>query len=163
MKRTVDNFGIDDFDPYIDIENYDGVKFGDIFYLVYYDIYVFFYVCCSDHHQVAIFELAKRRIKHPTLGKSVEMLTDDLKPTKSPYIVLENNCWTKSSFLVKTTKEGKLIIPVEVGSRLYNKAIQLGVEYPVTGEFYAEKLDTNTRTVLDYYCDIPKKKKKLLN
>lgn len=159
MRRATDNFGIEGFDPYTDIENIHGVSFGDIFYLVYYGICIFFYVCCSDHHQVAIYELAKKRIKHPTLGKTIEMLTEDLKPTKSPYVVLENNCWTKSCFLVKTAEGGRIIIPVEAGSRLYNKAIQLGVEFPDTGEFYAEKLDTKNKAPLEYYCDIPKNKK----
>lgn len=145
----------EDFDADYDIENVDGVKFGDIFYLNYYGINVFFYVCGTDHHRARIFELAKKRIKYE--GKSVEVLTSKLAPTTSPKVVLEHNSWTKSNFWVDTNKEGQIYIPVNDGPLLH-KALKLGVEYPLTGEYRAIPLNNNN--ILEYYWELPKKKTK---
>ena len=148
----------EDFDADYDIENVSGVKFGDIFYLNYYGINVFFYVCGLDHNRVRIYELAKKRTIVD--GIHAEYLTRDLKPTTSPRIVLNNNCWTKSDFWVDTTKDGRLIIPVWDGPLVY-QAIKLGNGLPAIGEFYACHLKKEQEDgVSNYYWPAPEKKNK---
>ena len=145
----------EDFDADYDIENVDGVKFGDIFYLNYYGINVFFYVCGTDHHRVRIFELAKKR--GMINGIHAEYLAPGLKPTTAPKVVLSHNSWTKSEFWVNTNEEGQIYIPVNDGPLLH-KALKLGVEYPLTGEYRAIPLKYNN--ILEYYWELPKKKTK---
>lgn len=147
----------EDFDADYDIENVDGVKFGDIFYLDYYGINVFFYVCRTDHHQVAIFELAKKKVKldYVSEEEKVEIVDRRLVPARKPYIVTENNCWTKSEFFVKTTEEGHILIPIKYKSRIYNEALKLGEEFPITGEYRAVPLADFAK----YYYELPKSKK----
>ena len=145
----------EDFDADYDIENVDGVEFGDIFYLNYYGINVFFYVCGTDHHRVRIFELAK---KHITVnGIKAEAIAPKLSPTTSPKVVLSNNCWTKSNFWVDTNSDGQIYIPVNDGPLVY-KAISLGVEYPLTGEYRAYPLKKEKENgILNYYWELPKR------
>ena len=148
----------EDFDIDYDLENFDGVSFGDIFYLNYYGINVFFYVCGLDHHRVRIFELAKTRKK--INGLPSEYLTPGLKPTTSPKVVLSHNSWTKSEFWVETTKDGNLVIPVWDGPLIY-KAISLGIECPVPGPMYAMPLKQEQKAgIFKYYWPAPQKIKK---
>ena len=147
----------DDFDIDYDIGNYDGVDFGDIFYLNYYGINVFFYVCGLDHHQVRIYELAKKR--STINGVHAEYLTPDLKPTRSPKVVLEHNSWTKSEFWVKTDSQGNLIIPLGSNSPLVKEAYKLGVYLPASEYAYAFSLKEQQKEgILKYYWEAPKKK-----
>lgn len=145
----------EDFDADYDIENVDGVKFGDVFHLDYYGINVFFYVCGTDHHRVRIFELAKKR--GVINGIHAEYLAPGLKPTTAPKVVLSHNSWTKSEFWVETNKEGQLCIPINDGP-LLRKALKLDVEYPLTGEYRAYPVAEATK----YYWEVPKKKTKTL-
>jgi len=143
------------FDVDISIENTSGVNFGDIYYLNYYGINVFFYVCGLDHSRVRIYELAKKR--KIINGIHAEYLTPNLNPTTSPRIVLNNNCWTKSDFWVDTTKDGRLVIPVWDGPLVYN-AIKLGNDIPMIGEFYAIHLkEEQENGILHYYWPAPQK------
>lgn len=150
-----------DFDADYDLDNVDGVMFGDIYYLNYYGINVFFYVCRIDHHRVAVFELAKKKAKLPKTGECVEFIHPKLKPARSPLVVLENNCWTKSNFWVDTNKEKQLIIPVAFLSPLYNCALDLGIELPMSGEYCAVPLtkEQDEGTLFTFYWDVPKKAK----
>ena len=148
----------EDFDADYCIENVDGIEFGDILYLNYYGINVFFYVCGVDHHQVRLFELAKKRLKMN--GESIEVLAPGLKPTTVPKIVLENNCWTKSEYWARTTSDQKVEIPIWDGPLIYN-AIKLGIENPVPGYAYAILIDKEERKdIFKYYWSAPKKAKK---
>ena len=148
----------EDFDIDYDLENFDGVKFGDIYYLNYYGINVFFYVCGLDHHKVRIYELAKKR--KVINGEHAEYLAPHLRATTSPKVVLQNNCWTKSEFWVETTKEGNLVIPVFDGPLIYT-AIKLGIEFPITGYAYATSLKKEKEIgIFKYYWEAPKKIKK---
>lgn len=143
------------FDIDIDIENVDGVKFGDVFYLNYYNINVFFYVCRTGVDQVAIFELAKKKVLYN--NEKVEVLAPGLKPARNPLVVIKNNCWTKSEFYVRTTKDKELIIPVAFRSPLYLAAIELGNEFPTTGNFRAFLV----KDCYAYFGKIPEKIKKI--
>ena len=102
-----------------------------------------------------IFELAKKR--GIINGIHAEYLTPKMNPTTSPMVVLSNNCWTKSNFWVDTNEEGQIYIPVNDG-RLLHKALELGIEYPLTGEYRAIPLKTNN--ILEYYWEAPRKKTK---
>ena len=119
------------FDADYDIGNDDGIEFGDLYYLNYYGINVFFYVCGLDKHRVRIYELSKK--KRIIDGVSAEFLTPTLKPTRAPLIVLENNGWTISNYWARTNNKRQIEIPINVSDPLYKKALELGVEYPVTG------------------------------
>ena len=147
----------EDFDIDYDLGNEDGVEFGDIFYLNYYGINVFFYVCGLDHHRVRIYELAKKR--GVIGGIHVEYLTYSLRPTTCPKVVLLKNCWTQSEFWVRTTPDKKLEIWIGAGP-LYFKAKALGQE-PVPGYVYAVHLEEEQENgILNYYWPAPVKKKK---
>lgn len=149
----------DDFDADYDVGNVDGVRFGDIFYLNYYGINVFFYVCGLDTHRVRVFELAKKRKK--INGESAEYLAPHLKPTSAPYFVLEHNCWTKSEHWFETTTEDRMIVPIDMYSPIHKKVLDLGIDFPITGYAYAIKLDKEQRAnVLTYYWEAPKRIKK---
>ena len=145
----------EDFDIDYDLENFDGVNFGDIFYLNYYGINVFFYVCGLDHHRVRIYELAKKR--KIINGESAEYLAPYFKATTSPKVVLEHNCWTKSEFWVETTKDGRLVIPVWDGPLIY-MAIALGYPAPTPGPVYAFPLKKEKEEgIFKYYWLAPHK------
>lgn len=151
----------DDFDARTDIDNEDGFQFGDIIYVNYYGINVFLAVCGVDHHRVCLYELAKKRTVVD--GIHVEYLTLNLSPTSSPKIVLRNNCWTKSDYWARTTKDGKVELYINDGP-LLRTALKLGVEYPVTGYVYAEALKEEGKKGICNYCwPAPVKKKKTLN
>ena len=147
----------EDFDADYDLGNVGGIEFGDIFYLNYYGINVFFYVCGLDHNRVRIYELAKKR--KIINGVHAEFLTPKLSPTTSPLVVLKHNSWTKSEFWVETTKDGRLVIPVWDGPLVY-QAIKIGNEIPVIGEFYAIHLKEEQEAgILNYYWPAPERKK----
>lgn len=151
----------EDFDIYYDLENFDGIDFGDVAYLNYYGINLFFYVCGLDHHRVRIFELAKKRATIDNV--KVEYLTKDLKPTTSPKIVLEHNSWTKSEYWAKTTKDGRIEINIEYGPLTY-MAQKMGVEFPITGPMYAYVLkEEKKKGVANFYWPAPGKKKTLFS
>ncbi len=147
------------FDADYDIGNDDGIEFGDCYYLNYYGINVLFYVCGLDKHRVRIYELAKK--KRIIDGVSAEYLTPELKPTRSPLVVLENNCWTKSNYWARTNNKRQIEIPVKVSDPLYKKAVELGIEYPATGLCYAIWLEEEQKKgVANFYWPAPKKNKK---
>lgn len=147
----------DGFDADFCIDNEDGVHFGDVFYLCYYGINVFFYVCGLDRHRVRIYELAKKRGK--LNGETIEYLTPTLRATTSPKIVLEHNTWTKSEFWVNTSSDGKLIIPVWDGPLVYG-AIKLGHDTPIIGDMYAIPLKKEKKEgITTFYWLVPKPKK----
>ena len=147
------------FDADYDIGNDDGVNFGDLYYLNYYGINVFFYVCGLDKHKVRIYELAKK--KRIIDGVSAECLTPGLRPTHTPLVVLENNCWTKSNFWASTNNKPQIEIPINAFDPLFKKALELGVEYPMTGFCYAIWMEEEQKNgVLNYYWPTPNKKTK---
>lgn len=148
----------EDFDIDYDLGNEDGVEFGDVFYLNYYGINVFFYVCGLDHHRVRVYELAKKRAVID--GAHVEYLTHNLRPTTCPKVVLLKNCWTQSEFWVKTTPDKKLEFWIGAGP-LYFKAQSLG-HYPVPGYVYAQLCEEEQEAgIVNFYWPAPIKKKKL--
>ena len=148
----------EDFDVDYDIGNADGVEFGDIFYLNYYGVNVFFYVCGLDRHRVRVYELAKKRSVID--GVSAEYLTPDFKPTSAPKVVLTHNSWTKSEYWVKTTPDGRLEFYIGFGP-LMCKAMKVSEQYPVSGYVYAFSLKKEQEVgILKYYWEAPKPVKK---
>ena len=151
-------YKLDDLTIQIGSENVDGALFGDVYYLNYHGINVFFYVCRTSMFKVCIFELSKKKIKYE--GKTVDVLCDGLKPTKSPKVILDNNCCYKSDFWVSTTKDGAIEIFIDSSLPLYKQAIKEGVEFPETGPVYAYKLKEELENgILNYYWDIRSNKK----
>ena len=149
----------DGFDADFCIDNVDGAMFGDIYYLNYYGINVFFYVCGTDTHRVRVYELAKKRGK--INGESAECLTLNFRPTKAPYFVYKHNCWTKSEFWLETTTENRIIVPIDMFSPIHKKVLDLGIDFPITGYAYAVKIEKEQRkNILSYYWEAPKKIKK---
>ena len=149
----------EEFDADISIDNVHGALFGDIYYLNYYGINVFFYVCGTDTHRVRVYEMAKK--KRVINGESAEYLTPKFRPASSPYFVLKHNSWTKSEYWLKTTTENRMIVPIDIYSPIYKKALSLGIEYPITGYAFATKIEKETRRhILDYYWAAPAKRPK---
>lgn len=92
--------------------NQDGVNLGDIFWVRYRKINVFFMVAKTKRHSVALFELEtsfKEFIGEENMP--YESFVENFKPRKRPYIITGNNCWTKTEFWVKTDKDGNVHIP----------------------------------------------------
>ena len=144
---------IDELTLQIGSENLDEVLFGDLFYLNYYGVNVFFYVCRTSLYQVAIYEIKKKRIKYE--NQIVEIIDSDLKPSHKPLVVTENNCWTKSRFWVNTTHEKKLLIPININTPVYKEAIKQGTEFPETGYFEAVWLEEEQKKgVANYYWNV---------
>ena len=79
-------------------------------------------------------ELATKRYKDGVA------LTKGFKPSKNPYIVQNNNTWRKSLYEVFPTKDKKLPIEVQYGSKLYNEAIRRGNK-AIVGTGYAEPIE----------------------
>ena len=133
----------DDFNPATDLENELGIEFGNVFYLEYYGINVFLCVCRVGPHQVAVYEVKKRKIKKR------EYIDSKLDSARNPLIIKERNGWTISDFWVDTIlKDGQktIAIPISSSSPIYEKTIKKGIEFPDTGEFYAVLLDS-----INYY------------
>ena len=144
-------------------ENKDGIIFGDCFYLNYYGINVFLYVCKTTSYQACVFELAKKRMRYN--GKMVEVLSRNLKPTKAPLLVLENNCFSKSEYWLDTTSDNSsdkcLLVPVHAYDPLYKKALDAGVEIPETGIFKAICLEKEREIGLGrFYWEVESRKLK---
>lgn len=159
--------GFDEYEINMGLENKDDVWWGDVFWLRYHDINVFFAVSFTDTHKVAIYELAKRKFKS---GDEVyEEIINQYQPTRSPYVVLKNNCSLKTNHWVETeTKylempDGKLMdvktlkIIIKPYDRLYKKAQEKGIDFPDTGTFSAIYVPDVENVI--FPCAKPKHKK----
>lgn len=128
-------------------DNEDGIIYGDIFYLCYYGINVFLKVCRTSPKQVAVYELAKKKLK----GNKEGII---LKPTKAPVLVADNNCPSKSNFWARTrTERGNIYIDVDVpyNSLLVKRAHDMGfplVKLCVSAIHIKEEQENG---VLNYY------------
>ena len=123
-----------------DAVNVDGINLMDIFYVVYNDINIFFMVSKTRSHAVALFEL--ETINGKFIGEDnmpYETIDKDFKPRKRPYIIPENNCWTKTEFWVKSDKNGCLHIPILANAPLVRLDIARG-RTPIMTEWVVEKL-----------------------
>lgn len=148
------------FDADYDIGNDDGVNFGDIFYLNYHGINLFFFVCGLDKHRVRIYELAKKRVV--VNGIHAETLTPKLAPTTCPKVVLMKNLWTKSETWVETTSDGNILLPVT--QILINMARRNGEQTPAMGSVLAYPLKEELEMgILNYYWPAPSLSRKKLN
>ena len=114
--------------------NKQGIFLLDIYMLDYYGVKVFFQVCKTTENSVFLVELATKRYKNGI------MLTKNLNASKNPYIILNNNTRTKSTYEVSPTKldtnEYMLPIEVKINSKLYLEA-QKHISYPIYGTAYA--------------------------
>ena len=122
--------------------NQDGVNLMDIFCFKYRKINVFFMVAKTKSHSVALFEL------ETNLGEFIgednmpyETFAKDFKPRKRPYIIPKNNCWTKTEFWVKTSKDGYAHIPTLPESPLC-KLDEARGRTPIIGTMKCIKLST---------------------
>lgn len=139
---------MDSLELQIGTENDYGIIFGDIFYLQFCHINVFFYVCKTTSKQVCIYELAKKKIKRH--GRTVEVLCPGLKPTQSPNIITENNCCSKSTFWVDVKDENHIWIPITSNMPFSRKSNVL-----FFGEKEAIKLtEEKEKGVLNYYWEV---------
>ena len=110
-----------------------GVFLGDIYVLNYYGILVFFYVCKTTERTVFLVELETKPYKNGLI------LTETLKASKKPLIIVNNNTYTKTTYEVMPTKE--LFLPIQITTDLpiYEKALEC-TDYPLTGVFYISKV-----------------------
>ena len=133
--------------------DYD-IRFGDIFYLKYCGINVFFCVCKTSSAQCCIFELAKKTIKYE--GKKVEVLCGEYKGSKKPLVVTEDNCYTKSRFWVYAKNKDVIWIPITSDLPLYKKACEQAKDFiPRLGDIPAIKLEEEKKNgILNYYWEV---------
>lgn len=119
-----------------------GIFLTDKFILNYYNIIVIFDVCGTTKNSVILYELETKKTE--INGKNAVILDKKLSPSKKTYFVpVDENSFTKSRFEIQPTYlNGELRIPLAVpyGSKLYNKAVEEGHQYPAYGIVYAEPL-----------------------
>lgn len=128
------------FEDSEDTLNQDGVGLMDIFLAKYRNINVFFMVSKTKSHSVALFELETSFGEFIGEDKMLyESLVKGLKPRKRPYIVPNNNCWSKTEFWVKTDKEGRVHIPTLPQSPLCKLDVARGRK-PIFGVVKCQKL-----------------------
>lgn len=106
--------------PFEEKDNRHDIIFGDIFYLNYYDINVFFQVCKTSYNQVAIYELEKKRI-----DVDKEKVCP-YKRARKPLLIIKNNCYRKSTYWVDTDYDDDLnkiiYLNISMDSPLYKLA-----------------------------------------
>ena len=112
--------------------NNKGIFLLDVFMLDYCGIKVFFQVCKTTDESVLLVELATKRYKNGI------MLTKNLLVSKKPYIIINNNTHTRSTYEVypinMENREYWLPIEIKMGSKLYSEAHS---DYPPIGIAYA--------------------------
>ena len=112
------------------------IRLLDVFALNYYGILVFFQVCKVTENSVFLVELATKRYKNGI------RLTKHFSASKKPYIILNNNIYTRSTYEVYPIRNGySYLLPIEVDidSPLYQEALNR-TEYPVLGTVYASPI-----------------------
>ena len=123
--------------------NRDDIYTGDIFWLEYHGINVFFEVGRVGADFACVYELRTKCIKKD--GKVFDAICLGRKGTKYPlFVPADENTWTKTNYVVETTTLSDapfLVIYVDFGSKIYNLAKSYGILRPATGRLYAEKLD----------------------
>lgn len=107
--------------------NKHDIEIGDVFYLHYYGINLFFRVGATDVDGVYIYELAtKKDIINDML---VDILVRGLKPSRRPWIVPQRyNSWTHADYFTKSgvDSDGKyIVVTISYGSPLH-KAVGMG-------------------------------------
>lgn len=114
--------------------NNQGIFLLDVFMLDYCGIKVFFQVCKTTEKSVFLVELATKRYKNGI------MLTKNLSVSKKPYIIINNNTRTRSTYEVypinmdMENREYWLPIEIKINSRIYKEARK---EYSPIGIAYA--------------------------
>lgn len=102
-----------------DAINQDDVNLMDIYWVKYRKINVFFMVSKLKSHSVALYELETKVNK--LIGeddKYYETICEGFKPRKRPYIITNNNCWSKTEFWVKSDKDGCIYLEISPDSPL---------------------------------------------
>ena len=113
----------------IDFENTHGYIIGDIFWLNYYDINIFLYVCKVDINKVLVYELQTKKIKNEK-NKYIEIIKPGLKIIKKSLLRDKNE--TKK-FWVETKEDG-LQVPIRYMCPIYKEIIDRGISlYPKFG------------------------------
>lgn len=124
----------------------------DTYILDYYGIKVFFQVCKTKPKSVCLVELATKKTKYGI------MLTKQIKASKKPLIITENNTYTKSQYEVYPINlngdEYWLPIPIDRNSPIYKEALQYE-DCPSCGIAYAVPI----KEIINMYWDCPEKKK----
>lgn len=120
------------------------VYVGDVFLLNYYGIYIFLCTCKrpkDGEDTFYIFELGTKKYKDGIMLKKGFLSS----PSKNPFIVLENNCWSKSTYEVTAIKDCPgangidYYLPIEIkyNSKIFLEAKRRGIKNPTFGTFYA--------------------------
>ena len=146
------------------VDNVHGVEYGDIYYLNYYGINVFFKVCKTEPKRVCVFELQKRRVHVEGQEDVKEALGLNLWAAKDPLIVTKNNSEAKSKFWVNSDKDKVIWFFIDNTYPIYELAYDLGLN-PEFGFFGAESCASfQNNGICRYYWDMPvdarKRKKK---
>lgn len=120
---------------------------GNVFLLVYYGIYIFLCTCKrleEGKNIFYIYELGTKKYKDGIMFKKGFYKS----PSKNPYIVLENNCFSKSKYKVTATKDYPgangidyyLPIEIDYNSKIFLEAKRRGIKNPIFGTFFARLL-----------------------
>ena len=108
----------------------------DTYVLNYYGILVFFQVCKTTEKTVFLVELGTKKYKNGIT------LTKNLKPSKNPLIITQNNTWRKSTYEVKPVNNHTLPIMIDTSMPIYRKAMDRlwWFDVPLSGIYYATKI-----------------------
>ena len=121
--------------------NCEHVFIGDVYLLIYHGIYVFLFVSKELDDGVYICELGTKKYKDGIMFKKGFYRST----SKNPYIVLENNLYSKTKFKVTPTKncpgangiDYYLPIEIDYNSKIFLEAKRRGIKNPIFGTFYA--------------------------
>ncbi len=132
--------------------NEDGIFICDYYMLDYYGVLVIFQVCKTRKKSVYLIELATKIIDNKI------MLTDQIKASKKPLVIRENNVFTKSTYEVTPIRlNGKdlwLPIKIDFGDPIFLEAKKYE-PYPAWG--YAYALPVKREDVVGIYWEMPEK------
>lgn len=132
--------------------NEDGIFICDYYMLNYYGVLVIFQVCKTRKKSVFLIELATKIIDNKI------MLTDQVRASKKPLVIRENNVFTKSTYEVKPIRlNGKdlwLPIKIDFGDPIFEEAKKYE-PYPAWG--YAYAVPMKIEEVVGIYWEMPEK------
>ena len=142
---------LDKLERQIGFENEHGAMYGQIYYLDFHGINLFFFGCRTAARHISLFELEKKRIQQE--GKTVEIIHPRLKPARKPLLIEDNNCEYKTNYWAETGKEC-VYVTVYADSPLFKQAYEDGKE-PMPGTYKAVWLkEEQEKGIANYYWDI---------
>ncbi len=134
----------------VEFENVNGFIVGDIFWLNYYDLNIFLYVCKADINKVLVYELQTQKIKKGK--KYIEIIKPGLKMAKKSLL---RDISEDKKFWVDTEPKA-ILVPVRYMCPIYKTVIESGINsFPKMGLVKAIYLkEEKENGISNYYWEV---------